>query len=359
MGVSCSSVVNLEESSFVSNVSDFLDTESLSVDRPDDDLYRSNLHTGPVQDVVYVPALNSVYSCGYDKSILCIPVSHLSFTSADGIDGINDSTETVNMSRIDSSHMQAVNKIRGNSHFLYSVSRDMCIKQWDVESLKQTNIIEDAHDLNITALTLYDDELNSIHDKLYTGSRDYSVKCWDITTQTCISKYSSARNVVTDMQFLGGTNHTLVQSSEDLSLRVWDIRSSSNLGNPAIHIKKYTYFPLCIDVNNNGYHVASGCKGFNSNGCDVVIWDLRNSKEPITVCKKGHSQDVTCCKYLHGENVISCSKDGTYIVWDKDSVHKRYQDESMYTSLTILDNFSSRQSVLLGTFEGNIQIKQI
>ena len=39
------------------------------------------------------------------------------------------------------------------------------------------------------------------------------------------------------------------------------------------------------------FHIFSGTKGFDSVGCDVKIWDLRKSVQPLQDLK-GHTQDV-------------------------------------------------------------------
>jgi len=150
---------------------------------------------------------------------------------------------------------------------------------------------------------------------IFSGSRDYSVKGWDVNTGKCKVEFKSPRNIVTAMECSPTDEFVLFQASEDLCIRVWDVRNSSN--QPAHQLSGYTYFPICMDMHTDGTMLATGCKGFDMIGCDVKIWDLRQSSKFL--CElKGHSQDVTACRYFQLENntiLISASKDGSVIAW--------------------------------------------
>jgi len=73
---------------------------------------------------------------------------------------------------------------------------------------------------------------------IYTGSRDYTVKGWDIESGKSYCEFKAPRNIVTTMacdQHNESNCNYLFQGSEDLCIRVWDIRQSS-ASVPAIHI---------------------------------------------------------------------------------------------------------------------------
>jgi WD40 repeat protein len=58
--------------------------------------------------------------------------------------------------------------------------------------------------------------------KLASGSRDQTTRTWDIETGKQIGMRKIDRNVVT---WIGWRDdNTIVEASEDLSLRIWDIR---------------------------------------------------------------------------------------------------------------------------------------
>lgn len=59
--------------------------------------------------------------------------------------------------------------------------------------------------------------------------------------------------------------------------------------------------------------MVTGCKGFNSVGCEVKVWDIRNPSQSVYNLL-GHSQDVTDCCFV-GNNIFSVSKDGSIGLW--------------------------------------------
>ena len=65
-----------------------------------------------------------------------------------------------------------------------------------------------------------------VSDMLVSGSRDNSVKVWDINSQSPISSVHIPRNLVTDMKWIQGEGCVL-QSSEDKTIRIWDVRTCS------------------------------------------------------------------------------------------------------------------------------------
>ena len=197
---------------------------------------------------------------------------------------------------------------------------------------------------------------------VYSGSRDYGVKGWEIETGKMIAQFSAPRNIVTTMEYASGNASSLLfQGSEDLCVRAWDTKSSSS--QPALHITGYVYFPTsmavhpglfvclfvclfffvslcvtsthhsvnCFNTPLDGKYLATGSKGFNSVGCEVKIWDLRKTSAPFAELK-GHSHDVVGVKYSEGGSsgargssspgvpgglkLISTSKDGSIFVWD-------------------------------------------
>ena len=155
---------------------------------------------------------------------------------------------------------------------------------------------------------------------IFSGSRDYSVKGWDIETGQCITEFSSPRNIVTVMEFSPTNENILFQGSEDLCIRVWDTRESSR--QPAMHLTGYIYFPLCMDIHNNSNIIATGCKGFNSVGCEVKFWDIRNPSQFLFECK-GHTQDVTGCKFNKSSECntfVSVSKDGSIFALNTNNI---------------------------------------
>ena len=61
-----------------------------------------------------------------------------------------------------------------------------------------------------------------------SGGRDYAVKLWDPNTCQCTSTSKISRNLVTCLKFWEDGSQKFCQGSEDLTMRVWDVRNISN-----------------------------------------------------------------------------------------------------------------------------------
>ena len=256
-------------------------------------------------------------------------------------------------------HSKAVNRLHVNrtTGRLWSVSRDLSLKSWDIGTKAIISTIPDTHELNISAVTS-----NKMGDTVFTGSRDYHVKGWDVETNKSVNDFSAPRNIVTAMQTR--TDDDLVyQASEDLCIRVWDPRVSSSVGKPALHIPGFVYFALCLDLHSDGNSMVTGCKGFNGVGCEVLLWDLRNPSKPVRDYH-GHEQDVTSCRFLGENRIVSCSKDGWLRTWDACSTSKQgeiasYNAGCKFTSLSMCKDDSGGgfpTAFAAGSFEGGIML---
>lgn len=252
-------------------------------------------------------------------------------------------------------HEKAVNRVVVFGKFVWSVSRDLSLRQWCLETGSELQKIAQTHALNPSAVVAQ-------NNRVYTGSRDYSVKGWDVETGKCITSYSCPRNIVTAIE-LDNDGNLLYQASEDLCVRVWDTRTSAS-SVPAVHMTDFVYFPLSIDKHPTNNTLATGCKGFDASGCQVKLWDLRSTSKPV-VEFLGHTQDVTACKFsLDGTLLVSVSKDGCIFSWD--TVHTtqgpaycdRLSTGKILTSLTFVDVSSPQDhgAFAVGSFDGSVTL---
>lgn len=132
--------------------------------------------------------------------------------------------------------------------FVYSASRDATVCQWARGQASPVARFE-GHDMTVNAVDTNDQET-----VLCSGSRDNTVRAWDINTSQEVAKNLTPRNLVTCLKFVHGEPNCVAQGSEDLTLRVWDLRIEDGAGstitpNVVAGRNAYQYFPLCLDVS--------------------------------------------------------------------------------------------------------------
>ena len=153
-------------------------------------------------------------------------------------------------------------------------------------------------------------------------------KSYKINITQCTSTCKISRNLVTCLKFWKDGSQKFCQGSEDLTMRVWDVRIISNQSAHAscsLTFGKYVYFPLDADVSSCGTYVISGSKGFDGNGCEGRIWDMRSPATPLFFLE-GHEQDTVGCCFIGcvpgwHENKLICtvSKDCTVKIWNAEN----------------------------------------
>jgi len=142
--------------------------------------------------------------------------------------------------------------------------------------------------------------------------------------------------------------------------------------NCVLFCKGFVYFPLCMDIHQEGNLIATGCKGFDSTGCEVKIIDIRNPSSFIREYK-GHTHDVTGVRFSSYEDLYSVSKDGSIYVrnhtLEEKEVLANYLSGKNITSLDLINNNSNnnsssnnsnnnsdKQEFVIGSTDGSISI---
>ncbi|RYG43275.1 hypothetical protein EON68_00655, partial [archaeon] len=107
-----------------------------------------------------------------------------------------------------------------------------------------------GHTLTVSAVTLSADGT-----RVATGSRDTTVRLWDVASGAAIYRGQRAQNLVTCLKWYpsagsaGGSQNVLVQGSEDLRVRLWDVRVSMK---EVQALEGYVYFPVrCAPACNS------------------------------------------------------------------------------------------------------------
>lgn len=211
-------------------------------------------------------------------------------------------------------HSKGINCVAsgpGDRCAAFTGSRDLSLRAWRRGSRDAVLTLQ-GHTLTVTAVAWHGPSAT-----LLSGSRDTTVRAWDVATGVETERGRLSRNLVTCLATLPPTAGPVVaQGSEDLTLRLWDLRTMSVVQDVG---RRYTYFPLCVAAVDDGHSLVTGSNGFQGGqGCELRLLDLR--RDGVVAEHTAHSQAVTAVGVLPaGEapsaiSVASASKDGTVAI---------------------------------------------
>ncbi|KAF2207438.1 hypothetical protein CERZMDRAFT_51124 [Cercospora zeae-maydis SCOH1-5] len=146
-------------------------------------------------------------------------------------------------------------------------------------------------------------------EKIITGSRDRTIRVWDINTYQCL-------------RVIGGPNVKPVAGPK--VLRTVDYPSfhmatasvnGTAYGDNIYHEPKYYHDASILCLQYDEKILVTG-----SSDSDLIVWDIK-TYQPIARLRKhgGGVLDVA----LDAKHIISCSKDSRIIVWDRETLQAR------------------------------------
>ncbi|XP_048587539.1 WD repeat-containing protein 31-like [Nematostella vectensis] len=214
-------------------------------------------------------------------------------------------------------HEKEVTKVvpSHSEELVYSASRDKTIRVWRIGDASHEAVAAyEGHSLVVTSI-----DLNMAQTLLFSGSRDNTVKLWDVATGTCVLENEISRNLVSCVKWVPDTS-LVAQTGEDKTLRVWDTRNMD----VAITFPRKNYIQTCCDCSPDGLYVLTSNNGFNRNGCEATLWDLRQQKELHQYV--GHTQTTSACMFLPYDSMVSskplvvtASHDSSVRIWNRDT----------------------------------------
>ncbi|CAO4366527.1 unnamed protein product [Caenorhabditis nigoni] len=193
------------------------------------------------------------------------------------------------------------------NHSFIAAGRNGSLTHWMLTGTKPDDPVSviEGHKFGATGLVSIDET------HFISGSRDYSVKLWDIEKKNCVMSQTVNRNLVTHMAY-NCNNNLVAQTSEDKSVRLWDPRSLAVVMEfpRKRHIQMYCEF--------DGVNRLFSCSnGFNHDGCEITSYDIRNSRMSKEV--RGHEGNVTSLSLVQLDGakrlLVSVSADKQIRLW--------------------------------------------
>jgi hypothetical protein len=152
--------------------------------------------------------------------------------------------------------------------------------------------------------------LGASEGKLFTCSKDNTIKIWDLNTNTCLATLAGHTEWVWAMAISDGM---LFTGSDDSTIKIWDLNTKTSLATLTGH----TASPYSALVGRTGgvfsLAVSDGKLFSGAEDCTIKIWDL-NTKACIATLR-GHKNTVTSLAVSNGE-LISGSSDGMLKFWN-------------------------------------------
>ncbi|KAL9267413.1 WD repeat-containing protein [Drosera capensis] len=142
------------------------------------------------------------------------------------------------------------------------------------------------HTGGVNCLAVLKSSVSSQHDYLFTGSRDGTLKRWQLTedSATCSATFESHVDWVNDAVILGGS--TLVSCSSDTTLKTWNCLSD---GTSPRTLRQHSDYVLCLaSAEKNSNLVASG-----GLGGEVFIWDVEAAAAPVSKLNDAVADDCS------------------------------------------------------------------
>uniref|UniRef100_H2ZZY5 F-box/WD repeat-containing protein 7 n=1 Tax=Latimeria chalumnae TaxID=7897 RepID=H2ZZY5_LATCH len=175
-----------------------------------------------------------------------------------------------------------------------SGSRDATLRLWDIETGQCLHVLM-GHVAAVRCVQ-YDGR------KVVSGAYDYTVKVWDPETETCIHTLQGHTNRVYSLQFDGVH---IVSGSLDTSIRVWDVESGNCLHTLMGHQSLTSGMELRDNILVSGNADST-----------VKIWDINTGQCLQTLQGTSKHQSAVTCLQFSSKFVVTSSDDGTVKLWD-------------------------------------------
>ena len=193
-----------------------------------------------------------------------------------------------------------------NFYYQSSGSRDRTIKIWNIHTATCTSTLS-GHEGSVLCL-----QYNNTY--IISGSSDSTIRIWDIASGKCIRVLRGHEQPVLDIQFYGPDK--IVSSSKDWTIKIWNIHTGALESSLVGHTAAV-----------NSIHVDKDLLASASGDSTIRVWDLLAALDvskntpyqaeistPLKVLK-GHERGLACVQF-HDSKIVSGSNDKSIKVWD-------------------------------------------
>lgn len=179
---------------------------------------------------------------------------------------------------------------------LVSGSRDKTLKVWNVKTNQCIRTVENEHDGSILCM-----RVNKDRSLLLTGSSDATCTIWSLPDLAPIRKLRGHGHSVLDVCFVHGNR--IVTASRDHTLRLWN----QDTGEEMLQMLGHTNSVNAVETVDE-HRVVSA-----SGDATLKLWDVATGECIRTM--QGHRLGLACVRY-DGRHLYSGGLEGKIKVWD-------------------------------------------
>jgi WD40 repeat protein len=151
-------------------------------------------------------------------------------------------------------------------------------------------------------------QILSASGNVFSGSKDYSVRLWDVHTGNPIRRFQSHTDGVLCVAFSPDGRYA-ISGSGDNTIRLWNVATGEEMRRFPWHLKRVWSVAFAPD----GRRIVSG-----SWDQTVRLWDVETGKELSRF--EGHTNGVNSVAFApDGRHIVSGSTDQTVRLWDVDT----------------------------------------
>jgi WD40 repeat protein len=193
---------------------------------------------------------------------------------------------------------------------LASGSRDQTIKLWDLETGEEIRTLQ-GHNEGITQVVfspLREASPQGLGKTLVSTSSDRTIKLWNILTGQEIRTFRGHTDGVVGAAY-SPDGKILASASNDKTIKLWDITTGAEIRT----LRGHTNGVWSVAFSPDGKTLAS-----SSGDKTIKLWDVATGDEIRTL--KGHTQAVVRVSYSpDGKTLASSSNDQTIKLWNLSS----------------------------------------
>ncbi|KAH8549327.1 WD40-repeat-containing domain protein [Umbelopsis sp. PMI_123] len=229
------------------------------------------------------------------------------------------------------SHTAGIYCIQFDDEKIVSGSRDHTVKIWDMQTGTCIRTLW-QHTASVLCLQ-YDDRF------IISGSSDKTIKQWDIHTGELIRSLNGHSESVLNLRF---DKNYIVSCSKDRTVRVWSVHSGSVLRRLVGHRAAVN----ACQFKDNLIVSASGDR-------TIKLWDLETGACLRTF--DSHSRGIACVQF-DGRIIASGSSDQTIKIWDV-ATGECTQTLTGHSNLVRTVQFDTRNDrIVSGSYDETIKI---